>query len=77
MVKTIRPDGSLDPESDFADDGASFRVRRDAYLSRRRPRNMRQAAIQGGRIVLWLWITLLSLFVGVILGGIICCFSGL
>ena len=61
MVKIIRPDGSLDPIADFEDDQASFRVRREAYLTREfnrkrsmwsKPRNYREAVWGGLKIAL-------------------------
>lgn len=51
MPKVINSDGSLDPARDFADDGASFRVRReqqldvDPYLQE--PKNVGQAVGHG------------------------------
>jgi hypothetical protein len=63
--KTIRPDGSLDPIADFEDDGASFRVRREAYLKREfgprsmwsKPRNKREAVSDGLKIGLLIGVS--------------------
>jgi hypothetical protein len=65
VKKTIRPDGSLDPIEDFEDDGASFRVRREAFLAREarrgrtmwsKPRNKKDAVLGGLKIGLTIGI---------------------
>jgi hypothetical protein len=79
MRKTIRPDGSLDPVADFEDDGASFRVRREVYLTRQerrrnvwaRPRNGKEAVRDGLKIGLGIGALAIMLPVGMFAGMII------
>jgi hypothetical protein len=76
MKKTIRPDGSLDPIDDFEDDGASFRVRREAYLAREfnrarsmwsRPRNSKEAVRDGLKIGLLVAAVAVAIPLGIFL----------
>lgn len=81
-MRTILPDGSLDPAADFQDDGASFRVRREISLAKRERRSMwsephssSEAITQGVKISVALAGVIFMLFVGFALGGLLMCFG--